>query len=225
MLESILSTSTSTAISLIDVVLTIIIAFIAGAIISITYMKTYHQGGYSQNFAMTIILLPSVISIIIMLIGSDVAKAFSLAGTFSIIRFRSAPGEPKDIVYVLFAMAAGLAAGAGVYIYAIIFTVILCLVMLTLNKTRFGCKKSVRKELRITIPEDLDYETSLDDVFEKHTMYYELKKVKTSALGSLFQLTYEVELLDNASSKALIDDLRCRNGNLNISLSLAIEQQ
>lgn len=224
MFESLLSTTsstTSTTLSLISVVLSIAVAFLAGSIISMTYMRT--QKKHSQNFALTVILLPAVIAIIIMLIGSDIARAFSLAGAFSIIRFRSAPGEPKDIAYVLFAMAAGLAAGAGAIAYALVFTIILCAVMIVLDKVGFGFKKSNTKLLQITIPEDLNYDSLFDDILNIYAESYELTQVKSAALGSLFIITYELILKDASTSKAFIDELRCRNGNLAIKLSNATE--
>ncbi|MBN2221937.1 MAG: DUF4956 domain-containing protein [Vallitaleaceae bacterium] len=226
MFESILtSQTTSNTISLGDVFITIIIAFIVGMIISTTYMKSHHKETYSENFSLTMVLLPAVIAILIMLIGSDVARAFSLAGAFSIIRFRSNPGEPKDIAYVLFAMAAGLAVGIGVYLYAVVFTVILCMIMYGISQTPYGKKKTQSKELRITVPEDLDYEEVFEDVMKRYTQSYRLTQVKTAALGSLFQLSYLVELNHETHSKAFLDELRTRNGNLNIALSLVTESK
>jgi hypothetical protein len=170
------------------------------------------------------ILLPAVIAIIIMLIGSDIARAFSLAGAFSIIRFRSVPGEPKDIAYVLFAMSAGLACGVSAYAYAAVFTIILCLVMFVLFKTRFKNESnSQAKQLIITVPEDMEYESAFDEVMQKYTTRSDLKRVKTTALGSLYQLNYELELKEDVSTKAFIDDLRCRNGNLNINLMMSTD--
>lgn len=223
MFESLFSTTASSTISLVGVVLTMLMAFICGGLISFTYRKTSEKGKYSQNFGLTMIMLPAVVAIIIMLIGSDVARAFSLAGAFSIIRFRSAPGEPKDIAYVLFAMAAGLATGVGAYGYAGIFTLLLCVVMYILYKTKFQTHQNTCKMLTITIPEDLDFEHALNDIFAKYTTGYELKRIKTASLGSLYQLYYEVELLPDVSTKAFIDDLRCRNGNLNIQLRLCMD--
>lgn len=223
MFESLFNTTGSTvsALSISTVVLTILIAFLCGGIISLTYHKTSAKGRYSENFGLTMILLPAVIAIIIMLIGSDVARAFSLAGAFSIIRFRSAPGEPKDIAYVLFAMAAGLACGVSAFVYAAVFTIILCLVMFVLFKTRF--KNESMRQLIITVPEDLEYESAFDEVMQKYATRSELKRVKTTALGSLYQLSYELELKQGVSTKAFIDDLRCRNGNLNINLMMATD--
>lgn len=224
MFESFFSTTTtSSTISLTNALLTIIVSFILGGIISITYMKTCDKKGYSQNFALTLILIPSVIAIIILLIGSNIARAFSLAGAFSIIKFRSAPGDPKDIAYVLFTMAAGLACGAGYFGYAVLFTVILCLLMVTLDFFNFGERKSSQKLLKIIIPEDLDYEGVFDEVFEKYTTGYELKKVKTTDLGSLYELVYTISMDNSVSQKEFLDDIRCRNGNLNITFSMSPE--
>ena len=220
MLETIFNTTTASAtISLNNSILTIIVSFILGAIISLTYMKTSNRGRYSQNFSLTLIIIPIVISIIVLLIGSNVARAFSLAGAFSLIKFRSAPGDPKDISYVLFTMSAGLAAGVGYFGYGLLFTAFLCLLMITLNLFNFGVKKTSQKLLKITIPEDLDYEGAFDDIFLEYTKGHELIKVKTIDLGSLFQLVYTVILDDKTSQKEFLDALRCRNGNLNIILS------
>lgn len=183
-------------------------------------MKTSNKGGYAQSFALTLVVIPTVIAIIVLLIGSNVARAFSLAGAFSIIRFRSAPGDPKDITYVLFTMAAGLACGVGAYGYAGVFTIFLCVLMFILNVINFGKAKVSNKLLKVTIPEDLDYEGAFDDILGKYTTKYELVKVKTIDLGSLFQLIFTVTMDNSKSQKEFIDELRCRNGNLNIILSM-----
>lgn len=224
MLETIFnSTTINTTISLGNSIITMVISFILGAIISLTYMKTANKGSYSQNFSLTLILVPTVIAIIILLIGSNVARAFSLAGAFSIIKFRSAPGDPKDIAYVLFTMAAGLACGVGFYGYAVLFTVFLCLLMFTLNLFNFGAKKHSQKLLKITIPEDLDYEGAFDDIFAQFTKEYELKRVRTTDLGSLYELVYTITMDNKVNKKEFIDTLRCRNGNLNITLLMCAD--
>lgn len=223
MLEFLNTATAGTTISLMNTIITILVSFVLGVIISVTYMKTCNKNGYSQNFALTLIMIPAVIAIIILLIGSNVARAFSLAGAFSIIRFRSAPGDPKDITYVLFTMAAGLACGAGYYSYAVLFTLFLCLLMFILNVLKFGEKRSSHKLLKITIPENLDYEGAFDDVFFKYTTDCQLKKVKTTDLGSLYELAYIVTMDNKTSQKEFIDALRCRNGNLNITLSMSPE--
>ncbi len=219
------TTTTSTSISLTSALLTIIISFVLGGIISFTYMKSSNKGVYSQNFALTLVLLPTVIAIIILLVGSNVARAFSLAGAFSIIRFRSTAGDPKDIGYVLFTMAAGLACGVGFFGYALLFTIILCLLMIILYYIDFGKKNTSQKLLKITIPEDLDYEGAFDDIFNEFTTNYVLRKIKTMDLGSLFQLVYVVTMDNGINSKEFLDALRCRNGNLNITLSMYTDHE
>jgi len=219
MLDSILNSGTiDMTISAPVAMITIVEAFILGLIISITYIKTSDKICYSQNFTLTLILIPMIIAIIILLIGSNVARAFSLAGAFSIVRFRSAPGSTKDISYIFFTMAAGLACGAGCYIYAFIFTIILCAIMFILNYINFGAKKTNEMILKITIPENLDYSNTFDDILNQYTNNYSLNKVKTIDLGSLFELEYSISMQKDTNQKNFIDKLRCRNGNLNITL-------
>jgi uncharacterized membrane protein YhiD involved in acid resistance len=220
MFDSIFSATTAaTTISLTNAILTIVISFILGALVSLTYMKTSSKGGYSQNFVLTLVIIPTAVAIIVFIVGSNVARAFSLAGALSIIRFRSAPGDSKDIAYVLFTTSAGLAIGTGLFGYGILFTASLCLLMFVLKFVNFGANKTSKNLLKITIPEDLDYEGVFDDLFLEYTKGHELLKVKTTDLGSLFQLVYTVVLDNERSQKEFIDELRCRNGNLNITLS------
>lgn len=221
MLDSIFATAATTAsetISLANLLLALLTAFATGILLSLVYMKTHKNETPSQSFALTMVILPAVISIIILLVGSNVARAFSLAGAFSIIRFRSAPGDPKDIAYVLFALAVGLASGMGYLVYAVIFTLIVCAVMLVLNAMKFGAVKTTGKLLKIVIPENLDYQNALDDVLDQYTVSHSLLKVKTADLGSLYELVYQVTTRNNIKEKDFIDELRCRNGNLNITL-------
>ncbi|MGN0162505.1 MAG: DUF4956 domain-containing protein [Candidatus Ornithomonoglobus sp.] len=201
--------------------ITLLAALIFGLVISITYMKTQKQEGYSQSLALTLTMLPVILAMIIMFVGSNVARAFSLAGTLSIIRFRSAPGEPKDIGYIFFDIAAGLACGVGQFMYGALFVIIVCLFMTALNVFRFGTPKTGIKTLKITIPEDLDYQNAFNDILDKYAAHYTLKKVRTTDLGSLFELEYRINMKNDSDDKKLIDELRCRNGNLSIILSLA----
>ncbi|MGN1115502.1 MAG: DUF4956 domain-containing protein [Candidatus Ornithomonoglobus sp.] len=200
---------------------TLLAALIFGVVISITYMKTQKQEGYSQSLALTLTMLPVILAMIIMFVGSNVARAFSLAGTLSIIRFRSAPGEPKDIGYIFFDIAAGLACGVGQFMYGALFVIIVCLFMTALSVFRFGTPKADMKTLKITIPEDLDYQNAFNDILDKYAAHYTLKKVRTTDLGSLFELEYKINMKKDSNDKKLIDELRCRNGNLSIILSLA----
>jgi hypothetical protein len=221
MLDSLFTTASSTTESTLTVgnsLIAMLAAFAVGILISLVYMRTYKNNNPSQSFALTIVILPAVISVIILLVGSNIARAFSLAGAFSIIRFRSVPGDPKDIAYVLFALAAGLACGMGYLTFGFLFTLVVCLVMLILNAIKFGQGKTTGKLLKVMIPENLDYENALEDVLNQYTVSHDLVKVKTTDLGSLYELVYQVTTRDDRKEKDFLDELRCRNGNLNITL-------
>lgn len=211
--EGINLTPTTVAVSMLS-------ALVFGLIISLTYIGT-HKNRYQQSFAVTLTMLPIILTVIILFVGSNVARAFSLAGTLSIIRFRSAPGDPEDIGYIFFDIAAGLACGVGLFSYGAMFVVVLCLFMVVISKINFARPRVTEKQLKITIPENLDYEGVFDEILQKYTSRYSLTKIKTTDLGSLYELTYSISMLKNVSEKEFIDALRCRNGNLNIILSLA----
>lgn len=169
---------------------------------------------------MGLILLPVIVSVVILLIGSNVARAFSMAGAFALVRFRSAPGSAKDIAVVFAAMAAGLACGLGFVGYAAVFVVIAGALLLVLSFIPFPDKTAGRKQLKITIPENLNYEGVFDEVFQNYLRENTLKNVRTVNMGSMYELTYLVWEKEGIHEKELIDELRTRNGNLSISLGM-----
>lgn len=221
MFDSIFSVlSTDSSLTLSGLLIALGVSLVLGLTVSLVYMKTHKTHTPAQSFALTLVTLPMVITVIILLVGNNVARAFSLAGAFSIIRFRSAPGDPKDITYVLMCMAVGLAVGMGFIAYAAVVAAVLCLVMILLEAIKFGHPKGTGKLLKITIPENLDYQNTFDAIMQKYTLSSTLYKVKTTNLGSLYELSYSVTTKNNISEKEFIDELRCRNGNLNITLVL-----
>lgn len=220
MLESLLSSvNASSTLTLATVATVTIASIVLGLIISLVYLKT-NKNGNNHGFIITLIMLPLVISIIIMLVGNNVARAFSLAGAFSIIRFRSAPGDPKDISYVLFTLAIGLACGMGYVGYGAIFTAVLSLLMLVIYFTNFGISKTKNMQLKIVVPEDLNYEDAFDEVLNKYTANWKIENIKTKDFGALYELTYKLDMKSGSNKKEFIDELRCRNGNLKINLAL-----
>ena len=221
MLETIILSTNGESFTLINALLVIMSSIILGLIISLVYIKTNTKMGYNTGFSITLIMLPVIISIIILLVGNNVARAFSLAGAFSIIRFRSAPGDPKDIAYVFFTLAVGLTCGMGYIGYGFIFTIILCAVMLILDITKFGMPKNKTMKLKITIPEDLNYEGVFEDILSEYTNSWSIDVVKTRDFGALFELCYTIHMKPESNQKEFIDALRCRNGNLNITLTLS----
>ena len=201
-------------------VITMLVAIVFGAVIGLTYYKTQEEN-YQRSMAVTLLMLPIILSVIIMFVGSNIARAFSLAGTLSIIRFRSAPGDPKDIGFIFFDIAAGLACGVGLYGYGAIFVFALCVIMFCTEKFGFFEKKSVQKTLKITIPENLNYQGAFDEILSKYTKKYKLVKIKTTDLGSLFELCYSVIMDSEQDEQEFLNELRCRNGNLNIILAVS----
>lgn len=212
--------NTSEMLSVAGTLETMIAALILGIVIAFTYSKVQNEG-YQRSLAITLVMLPIILAVIVLFVGSNVARAFSLAGTLSIIRFRSAPGDAKDIGFIFFDIAAGLACGVGLYGYGALFVILLCIVLIAIEKGNIFEKKISRKILRITIPEDLNYEGAFDEILEKYTSNYTLAKIKTTDLGSLFELHYSVMMNKNVNEQEFLNELRCRNGNLNIILSVA----
>lgn len=221
MLDSIFTSATATeTLTLSGMLAAVGTALILGLVISLVYLNTHKQEGYSTGFLITLIMLPAIIAIIILLIGNNIARAFSLAGAFSLVRFRSAPGDPKDIAYVFFTLAVGLACGMGYLAYGAIFALILCLVMIVLQVTGFGKTKTDAMQLKITIPENLNFQGLFDDILTKYADSWRMKQVRTTDFGTLFQVAYNITLKSGVNQKQFLDDLRCRNGNQNISLTL-----
>lgn len=212
------SNSTDTAITIVNLLMALGSALVLGVFTSLIYMKTHQDKNPPQSFALTLVMIPAVIAVIVLLVGSNIARAFSLAGVFAIIRFRSAPGDPKDIAFVLLSMAIGLSCGMGYIGYAVVVALVLGLSMLLLDAVKFGKRHSTAKLLRITIPENLDYQDAFNDIMAKYTTRYNLCKVKTTDLGSLYELVYSLTTRDDLKEKDFLDELRCRNGNLNITL-------
>jgi uncharacterized membrane protein YhiD involved in acid resistance len=171
----------------------------------------------SKGFVMTIALLPAVVCMVIMLVNGNLGTGVAVMGAFSLVRFRSVPGNAKEINSIFMAMAVGLATGTGYLAAAVIFVIIVCGVGILYQSIGFGETKQKEKELRITIPESLDYIGVFEDIFSKYTAKNELIQVKTTNMGSLYKLKYRIVLRNPAEEKAFIDELRCRNGNLEIS--------
>ena len=210
-------TTATTVISVPDFIICIVVSLIIGAFI--TWVYTY-KSRYTASFAITLAMLPAVVCIVIMMVNGNVGAGVAVAGAFSLVRFRSVPGTAKEIGTIFLAMAAGLIAGMGYLAFAVLFALIMGLVMLVLKISGFGThtRATSDRTLRITIPEDLNYGSAFDDLFEKYLTACESVSVKTTNMGSLYKLTYHITLKDLAMEKSFIDELRCRNGNLEIAI-------
>ncbi len=215
--QGIFSTTTS-SIYITQFLICIAVALCIGIFFAFVYR---YKSRCTQSFVITLALLPAIVCVVIMMVNGNVGAGVAVAGAFSLVRFRSIPGTAKEIGMIFLAMGAGLVCGMGYLAYAILFSVVLGIFILCLHIFGFGSSKCAftEKILRITIPEDLNYSALFDDLLETYTSAYELISVKTTNMGSLFKLQYNITLKDLKKEKEFIDELRCRNGNLEISIA------
>lgn len=216
--QGIFDSEFTTVITVPDFLLCLMVSLLIGLLIAGIY--TY-KSRYTKSFLVTLATLPAIVCVVIMMVNGNIGTGVAVAGAFSLVRFRSLPGTAKEISALFLAMCAGLIAGMGYLGYAALFALILGGVILLYNKFDFGAEKNGGryKVLHITIPEDLDYTGVFDEVLDKYTASHELTQVKTTNMGSLFKLTYHLTMNGSEKEKEMIDDLRCRNGNLEISIS------
>lgn len=172
---------------------------------------------YSKGFVVTLALLPAIVQTVIMLVNGNLGTGVAVMGAFGLVRFRSVPGSAREICSLFFAMAIGLAVGTGYLLFAVIFAVIVGCAMLVYDSVRFGEPKQTERDLKVTIPENMDYEGVFDDLFAEYTNGVDLLRVRTTNMGSLYELTYRIRLKGSIPQKQFLDALRCRNGNLNIT--------
>ncbi len=186
------------------------------------FSATY-KNSISKGFFISLVLLPVIVQTVITMVNGNIGTGVAVMGAFSLIRFRSAPGKAKDIVNIFLAMTAGLICAAGYVAIALMFTAIVCVILIILNSIPFGSDKEL--DLTITVPESLNYCEAFDDLFSKYTSKHRLNLVKTTNMGSLYRLTYRIQMKNRNEIKEFIDDLRCRNGNLEIRLSDIVNSQ
>ena len=214
----IFDTGTQAVISPENFILCVGAALIIGIFLSFIYTV---KNKYTKSFLITLTVLPAVVCVVIMMVNGNVGAGVAVAGAFGLVRFRSAPGTAKEIATIFLAMGAGMIAGMGYLAYAFLFSIIMGVILLICNVSGFGENRNALNEkiLKITIPEDLDYSDLFDDLMEEYTEKSEIASVKTTNMGSMFKLTYNITLKDITKEKKFIDELRCRNGNLEISIS------
>lgn len=193
-------------------------SLVLGVVIALVYMFRHE---YSKNFVVTLALLPLIVQVVITLVNGNLGAGIAVMGVFNLVRFRSIPGSAKDIGSVFFAMAIGLATGMGFIALAMLFTVIVGVANVVYVLSPFGRPQQPEKVLRVTVPEDLEFDGMLDAVLARYAAERELTEVCTTNMGSLYQLEYQVRLAQPGIEKRLMDEVRCLNGNLKVSLSNA----
>ena len=216
--KGLFDTDLTTVISVTDFLLCLGCSLVLGLVMAFAYM---YRTRYTKSFVITLALLPAVVCVVIMLVNGNVGTGVAVAGAFSLVRFRSVPGTAKEICTLFLAMGAGLIAGMGYLGFAVLFTLVMCVMFVLYNRLDFGSKKNSEtfKTFSIVIPEDLDYSGIFDDIFAEYTLSHDLVRVKSTNMGSMFKLTYNVMLREVTREKEMIDKIRCRNGNLEITVS------
>lgn len=205
------------------------VALVLGALIALSY--TVKNKRYSKSFVLALFAMPvAVMTLLLLVARNSWGAAIAIGGIFALVRFRSAPATAKELVSIFMSMIVGVAVAdakndANTLVVAAIFTAVSCVVSIVFNTTKLGENRKALKTLRITIPESLDYNDVFEDLFEKYTAQHELVRVKTTNMGSMFQLTYEIVLKDAREEQAMINDLRCRNGNLDIICAKVVEDE
>ena len=212
--------------SVFQVLSCILSALALGVLIGLVYMFTHRKTGYAQSYVIAMPMLAGLVSTIIVMMcllansTIGITASISLTGAFSLVRFRSAPGDPRDIAYIFFAMVMGTVCGIGFIGYAFLIFLILAAVLVIFNLSSFAAPKVQDMTLKVTIPENLNYNGLFDPVFEKYTTSHVLRRVKTTDFGTLFDLIYSIRVRTDADQKKFIDEIRTLNGNLNVTLVL-----
>lgn len=223
MLESVLSGNAAvTAVTEGQVIFCAVMSLVLGLGIAVSYMYRSH---YSKSFVVTLAVLPVMVQTVIFLVNGNVGAGVAVAGAFSLVRFRSQPGTAREIGCIFLAMTVGLAMGMGYLGIAVLVCVLVCLSMTVLYGVGFGEEKRQEKLLKVTIPENLDFDGLFDDLFDTYTASRELIRVKTANMGSLYELSWLVTVSDSHREKEFMDGLRCRNGNLPVCLGRVDENK
>jgi len=213
--KGIFDTDMTSVITVTDFLLCIGCALVIGIVLALGYM---YRNRYTGSFVFTLVLLPAVVCVVIMMVNGNVGTGVAVAGAFSLVRFRSVPGTAKEISMLFLAMGAGLIAGMGYLGYALLFALIMCVCCVVYTGISAKIAKQSGKVLNITVPEELNYNEAFEELLKSYTSHYTLMRVKTTNMGSLFRLTYQIVMKDPTQERALIDQLRCRNGNLEVSI-------
>ncbi len=216
------STAMETSIAVPEMLAALGLGVVMGVLISVLYIYTHRKSSYSSSYVLTILILPVIVSVVLVMINST-ASALSLAGVFTLCRYRTVPGDPKDITYVFFAMATGVICGINgmnnIW-FVFVFFVVIAAVLLIVEYTGFGKCKTSSMTLKITIPENLNYIGLFDGILNQYTTSWKLRRIKTTNFGSLFELIYSLEVKNDADQKQFLDELRNLNGNLTVVLTL-----
>ena len=196
------------------------VAFVLGFILSLVYLYTNRRRGYTSDFPASIVLLAPLMASVILLVNSSVAAAVSLGGALALLRIRSNPRDTMDITSLLFAIVIGIGCGTGYYGVTLVITLIVCAIMVILSTVNFGAPKKKLALLKISVPEDLNFDGAFDEILDKYTIDWQLHQIRTADFGSIYELRYMITIADSTDSREFMDAIRTRNGNLDVVITL-----
>lgn len=225
MIEQMFGVTADTTMNVGNTIIYMLVAAVFGIVIGSVYFAVCKREHRSLSFFLSLVMIPAVVAVVISLIGSNVARAFSIAGVFALVRYRSIPGDGKDIAFVFMAMASGLACGLGYLTLGFAVVAVLSVVVVLVNYLGRFLVKSECRQLRILIPEDMDYQGVFDDLLKAYTTKASLERIKTTNMGTLYELTYIVYLKNDINEKKFMDEIRTRNGNLTVIMSKQEKEQ
>lgn len=220
MMDFLFPTASAANLTVTGVLISMGFALILGVILSASYIASRRRKGYISSFPAAIVVLAPLMAGVTMIINSNVATAISLGGALALLRIRSYPKDTADIVSLLFSLVIGIGCGVGYYGITIIMALVLCAVMVVLSLTHFGIPSHKHLLLKITVPEELNFDGAFDEILDKFCDEFTLKEIRTTDFGSLYELRYNIILEDDVNRREFIDELRTRNGNLDVSMTL-----
>lgn len=221
MLQSIFNTTEVVSYGSGDILICTAVSLVLGLLIAAVYQLI---GEGSRGYKVSLVILPVLVQAVIMMVNGNLGTSVAVLGAFSLVRFRSLPGSSREIAGVFFAMAAGLADAMGCIGFACLLTVIVAVILIVSDKI-FDKMENGEKMLRVTIPENLDYTSVFDEIFAKYVQKVHLENVKTTNMGSMFELSYKIKMKDAAKEKEMIDSIRCKNGNLTVICGRTVNKE
>lgn len=210
--------------SIADITVALVGAFLLTAIVGFVYRTTHRGTSYSQSYVQTLVLMGVVVALIMMIVGSNIARAFSLVGALSIIRFRNAVKETRDVGFIFWAMAIGMAAGTKFYTLAAVATVVIALAVLVMDRFDWFRMDNTTQILRLQVPQDFDYERAFDDLFVRYTEEAELIGIDSVRSGLLTELLYSVKLKKGQPAQPLLQGIQALTGNLKVGLTTGYDR-
>lgn len=210
--------------SLWEAVIALGLSFVLSLLVGVFYRITHRGTSYSQSYVQTMVMMSFTVAIIMLIIGSNIARAFSLVGALSIIRFRNAMKETRDVGFIFLAMAIGMACGTRFYVLAVLFTAFACFAIYLMYRLNVGASTREEMLLKVFLPASENYQEAFGDVFSQYLESFKLMTIETAREGMFNELTYSVRLRSTAQQQALLDEIRKRNGGAKVTLSLGLQQ-